>query len=298
MKVLINLLDILLRQLSYNSLTSLGRILGTIAFYILPSRRKVAIKNAQIIGIKDPYNVAKESFKNSFASFLEVFFIKKIDTSFLEKHVIINNDDVNKILNLNETFGPYFVVSAHIGSWEIVPKLFTLKFDKVVCIVGRKIKNSNIDNLIKRLRSDEKIIYLSHRNIAFEISKLVDKKIIVGTLLDHSALKKDSIYVDFFGLKTSFIAGIPILSAKKNIPVVPVFCIRVDKHTLKIICYDPIFPDKNLKPGERILNIAEKINSVYEDIIKKYPEQWYLMHKRFKRVKKDDNQEETYSIYR
>jgi KDO2-lipid IV(A) lauroyltransferase len=79
-----------------------------------------------------------------------------------------------------------------------VPKLFTLKFDKVVCIVGRKIINSNIDNLIKRLRSDEKIIYLSHRNIAFEISKLVDKKIIVGTLLDHSALKKDSIYVDFF----------------------------------------------------------------------------------------------------
>jgi len=297
MKIPILILTKIFESLSYHSLIKTGRFLGLVAYYLLSGRRKVAIKNAEIIGTATPKRVAKKSFKNSFSAFLEIFHTKKIDKNFIENNVEIDSDTDQKITEFNNKYSSYFVAGAHLGSWELVAKIFSLKYDKRVCIVGRRIKNKDIDNLIRKFRGDENITYLSHRNIAFEIAKTANQNTVIGTLLDHSALGKDAIYVDFFGYKASFIAGIPILSVKKSIPIIPIFCIRKNNEKLKFICYDPILPDKTLKPKDRILDVAKKINMVYEDIIKKYPDQWYLIHKRFKRVKKDGDDEKTYSLY-
>ncbi|MCB4205209.1 lysophospholipid acyltransferase family protein [Deferribacterales bacterium Es71-Z0220] len=297
MKILILILSNIFESLSYNSLIKTGRFLGIVAYYLLPGRRRIAVKNAEIIGAFNPKKVAKESFKNSFSAFLEIFHTKKIDKNFLEKNVEFSAETEQKLSDFNKNYGSYFVAGAHLGSWELVAKIFSLKYGKQTCIVGRRIKNKNVDDLIRKFRADENIIYLSHRNIAFEIAKIANQDTVIGTLLDHSALGKDAIYVDFFGHKTSFIAGIPILSVKKNIPIIPLFCVREKNGKLKFVSYDPILPDNTLKPKERILDVARKINMVYEDIIKKYPEQWYLIHKRFKRVKKDESDEKTYSLY-
>lgn len=297
MKIAILILTKIFESLSYNSVIKTGRFFGLMAYYLLPGRRRIAIKNAEIIGAVNPKRVAKESFKNSFSSFLEIFHIRKIDRNFIKNYVEFDSETEKKLYEFNNKYISYFVVSAHLGSWELIPKVFSLKYKKQVCIIGRRIKNKDVDDLIKKFRADDNITYLTHRNIAFEIAKIVNQNTVIGSLLDHSALGKEAIYVDFFGYKVSLIAGIPILSVKKNIPIIPMFCIRKNDGKLKFICYDPILPDKNLKPKDRILDVAKKINIVYEDIIKKYPDQWYLIHKRFKRVKENENDEETYSLY-
>lgn len=296
MKSLIKILKFIFEKLSYRQTVKFGRFLGGVFYYILNSRRRVAIKNARIIGVKNPEKTARESFKNNFVSFLEIFFIKKSDRTFIEENVIIEEVFLKKIHAVNEKYPAYFAVGGHIGSWELCPKLFSDIFHKKGAIVGRSIKNKDIDELVKDMRSSENVLYLSHRNVAFAISKLVTDGFSVGTLLDHGATHKDSVYVDFFGIKTSFIAGIPILSVKKNIPIVPIFLIR-DCEKLKFICYDEILPDLNLAVKERIKDVALKINRVYEDIITKYPEQWFLIHKRFKRMM-NKNGEISDSVYR
>lgn len=297
MKITILILTKIFQSLSYNSVIKIGRFLGFVAYYLLPGRRKIAIKNAEIIGAVNPKRVAKESFKNSFSSFLEIFHIRKIDKNFIENYVEFDSETEKKLSEFNYKYSSYFVAGAHLGSWELIPKIFSLKYKKQVCIIGRRIKNKDIDDLIKKFRADENITYLSHRNIAFEIAKIVNQNKIIGSLLDHSALGKEAIYVDFFHYKASFIAGIPILSVKKNIPIIPMFCIRKNDGKLRFICYDPILPDKTLKTKDKILDVARKINIVYEDVINKYPDQWYLIHKRFKRVKENDSDEKTYSLY-
>ena len=51
------------------------------------------------------------------------------------------------------------------------------------------------------------------------------------------------------------------------------------------------------KAKERIIKIAEDINKVYEEVFKEYPEQWYLIHRRFKRVELEDGTM-SYHIYK
>ena len=83
------------------------------------------------------------------------------------------------------------------------------------------------------------------------------------------------------------IAGIPALCARKNYPIIFFFGLY-DGFDTKVILKGPVYPDKNLKPKERIIKIAEDINKVYEEVFKEYPEQWYLIHRRFKRVELED----------
>lgn len=295
MKYLVSIAEFFFKKLSYGQIVKFGRFFGGIFYYILKSRRKVAIKNAEIIGAENIKQVVRESFKNCFVSFFEIFYIHRIEKRFIEENVNLEEDFLKKIHAVHQKYPAYFAVGGHIGSWELLPKVFSTIFNKKGAIVGRSIKNKDVDKLVKTMRSSENVIYLSHRNIALEISKFISKGFSVGTLLDHGALHRDAIYVDFFGIKTSFIAGIPLLSVKKNIPIVPIFLIR-DCGKLKFVCYDEILPDFSLNVKERIQDVALRINNVYEDIIKKYPAQWFLIHKRFKRVM-SENGEISRSIY-
>lgn len=295
MKYLVSIAEFFFKRLSHGQIVKFGRFFGGIFYYILKSRRKVAIKNAEIIGAQNIKQVVRESFKNCFVSFFEIFYIPRVDKRFIEENVDLEEDFLKKIHAVNQKYPAYFAVGGHIGSWELISTVFAIIFNKKVIIVGRSIKNKDLDNLVATMRSSESVIYLSHRDVAIEISKFINNGFSVGTLLDHGALHRDAIYVDFFGIKTSFIAGIPLLSVKKNIPIVPIFLIR-DCGRLKFICYDEILPDLSLNVKERIQNIALEINKVYEDVITRYPEQWLLIHKRFKRVMME-NGEISNSVY-
>ncbi|MGA1862392.1 lysophospholipid acyltransferase family protein [Deferribacter thermophilus] len=280
-----------LSKLKLNTLYKLADIIGLIGFYLLKGRRNVAKKNCEVIGIEANDDFLKNNFKNIFRSFIEVFYLDKIDTEFIVNNVLI--EDEKKLFQIMEKYESLLVVGAHLGSWEFGPVFVKKIFKKKIAIIGRRIKNKKIDSFVKKQRGSQGVEYFTHRDVALKVSKLLDDDYYIGSLLDHGAMDKDSIYVDFFGLKTTFIAGIPLIAIRKKIPILPLFVVRENGY-YKLIHYDLIFPEKKGDLKERLSNLAKKINLVYEDVIKKYPDQWYSIHKRFKRVKKD---EETYSIY-
>ena len=100
-------------------------------------------------------------------------------------------------------------------------------------------------------------------------------------------MPKDCVNVPFFGYKTPTIAGIPAMCARKKMKILPFFAAFTNEG-YKVMIYPPIAPDVNLDPKKRIEKLAADINKTYEDVIKKYPDQWYLIHRRFKRVEVED----------
>jgi len=263
--------------LSFTAIQKAGSITGSIMYYLLPSRRKIALRNCEVIGVENPVQTVKESFRHTFMSYFESFYAPRIDADFLEKYV-----EVEYLEGMPEDRG-YFMVSAHFGAWELSSFLMTAGLGLKGAAVARKIKNQKIDDFIVRQRKNSDVEYIHHRNATEIIKQFMDKNLSVGVLLDHSSMPKDSMVSALFGIKTTFIKGIPLLAVRKNYPVLPVFIVR-KKVGFKMIVYPVIWPDKNLKPKERAQDIADRINGVFEDIISKHPEQWYLIHKRFKRI--------------
>jgi KDO2-lipid IV(A) lauroyltransferase len=291
---MIRLLYGFLSNRKLSTLHRIGAVLGSIIYYLTPSRRKVVEKNCSAIGIEPSARHTKQIYINSFKSFMEFFYVNNINESFIANHVECENDKA--LFDILDKEDAIFAVSGHLGAWEFLTPILSRYFKVTGATVGRRIKNPAVDELVSEVRSLHNNTYIKHRNAVPHIMKALNDGISIGALLDHSATPKSAIYVDLFGHKTSFIAGIPMIAAKKNITIVPIFVVR-ENGNYQIKHYPPIMPNKKLKPKERILQIARDINKVYEDIIPKYHDQWFMLHKRFKRTE-NANGKVTNDFYR
>jgi KDO2-lipid IV(A) lauroyltransferase len=290
-KLLIKLLFSIFSGKSLFYLRRTGRIVGAAAWHLSASRRRTAIANAAATGAEDPVKTAKESFKHTFMSYMESFFIPQINKNFVQQHVRFIYKGDNKLENSQ------IIISAHFGCWELAAPVLSAITTHKIGLLAKRIKNKNFDDFIVKQRGyPEKIEYLHHRDSVDRINKMLAEKAHLAALIDHSSTIQDSIFVPFFGFKTTFNKGIPTFSVRRGLSVTPVFAKRTEKG-IDIIVYPPIEPDTSLKVKERTYDMALKINQQFEEEIRKNPEQWYLLHKRFKKIE-DENGKISGGFYR
>ena len=273
----------------------LASVVGIIAWHILPSRRNAAKVNARIIGAEDPRKTAKESFKHTFMAYFETAYIRNIDDKFVERYVTCENTHHYEELVKNKQ--QFLFISAHIGSWDLCAPVTANAVDFKAVIVGRMSNSKSVNRIIEDLRNNsDRIVYVHQYGYIDKVKEYSQKGYVAGSLMDHIGTASDSIYAPFFGLKVQTLMGMPLLSARRKIPMLPSYLIRT-KTGFKVIMSEPLWPNLDLKPKERVMDLLIRMNEEYERIIRQYPEQWYLLHRRFKRVE-EDNGKISSSLYR
>lgn len=278
-------LVILLNHTPRKVLHGMAKFMAFCLWYLSKDRRHVAVTNAKILGAKDPYKTARKSFDYTFMAYLDIFYAHRIGDDYIKNHVTIEGRQIyDKVKNEDNKF---VFVGGHFGTWSLLATIVPQALDTQVITIGRSTKNAALDKILDELRTFERVKYVTHRGAMEKLSSYINEGCIPGVYIDHTATAKDCINVDFCGYKVPVIAGIPALCARKNYPIVFFFGLYDGLNT-KVILKGPVYPDKNLKPKERIIKIAEDINKVYEEVFKQYPEQWYLIHRRFKRVELED----------
>jgi KDO2-lipid IV(A) lauroyltransferase len=91
-----------------------------------------------------------------------------------------------------------------------------------------------------------------------------------------------------------------VFCARRKIPMLPCYLLRTESG-FELHISEPIWLDKDLPPKDRIHDLLVKMNKEFERIIKAHPEQWFLMHRRFKRVKvgeRGNGKKISHSVYR
>lgn len=278
-------LVILLNHTPRKVLHGMAKFMAFCLWHLSKDRRHVAVTNAKILGAKDPYKTARKSFDYTFMAYLDIFYAHRIGDDYIKNHVTIEGRQIyDKVKNEDNKF---VFVGGHFGTWSLLATIVPQALDTQVITIGRSTKNAALDKILDELRTFDRVKYVTHRGAMEKLSSYINEGCIPGVYIDHTATAKDCINVDFCGYKVPVIAGIPALCARKNYPIVFFFGLY-DGFDTKVILKGPVYPDKNLKPKERIIKIAEDINKVYEEVFKQYPEQWYLIHRRFKRVELED----------
>ena len=275
-------------------LHGIAKFMAFCLWHISKDRRHVAITNAKILGAKDPVKTARQSFNYTFMAYIDIFYAHRVNEGYIKNHVTIEGREIyEKIKNEG---GQFVFIGGHFGTWSMLATIVPQVLDTQVITIGRSTKNKALDKILDELRTFERVKYVTHRGAMDKLSSYINEGYIPGVYIDHTATEKDCINANFCGYKVPVIAGIPALCARKNYPIVFFFGLYEGMDT-KVILKGPVYPDKSLKPKERIIKIAEDINKVYEEVFTKYPEQWYLIHRRFKRVELEDGTM-SYHIYK
>lgn len=264
----------IMQMFPFNFRYKICDVMGTLAYKFGKSRRNVSKKNLKIafpeLNNEEIEKLVLISYKNIARTFMELLWLKelKVDVEGLEY--------LEKSLEKGKGI---ILVSMHLGNWECIGSGIAAKGYNIYG-VAKKLKNKEVNDEINyiRTRTGLKIIEKG-RSSARLFVKALKEKAIIGLISDQFT---NDVEVDFFSRKTKAPAGAANFSIKFDVPVLITYSYRREDKSHVIVIEEEI---KNILTGnleDDIKNNTQRYICEMEKVIKKYPEQWFWQHKRWR----------------
>lgn len=274
-----------LHKLNLKQISFLGRTLGTLMWTFLPFRRKRAITSVEKHlnkNKKEAIYIAKKNFLHTGQAFIEIFFNLKVDYRFLNDFVEIKNEFILK--EIKRLKRPVIAATAHLGAWELLSGLMSLLFPDIPTqIVIREPNDPVISAIVKRLRGKYKHEIVPRDNSVPRIVKVLKKNGMSAFLVDHNCGWRKAVFLPFLGEVAAVNFGPALMAVRTRAIVLPVFLVRGGEKGYKLY-FLPYLDTKKCKGTlkEKVKAICEFYTNAVEEMVLKYPEQWYWIHNRWR----------------
>lgn len=253
---------------------------GTLSYWILGKRRKVALENiASALGNSLPEQrkkeIARSAFQSAALSMMELFTVEKIKKEASARFELFGNEFLEEAFSKEQ--GVVLVIS-HLGSWEYLSFLpyFT---KRPWSVVVKDIKNPYLNKAIDEMRRVMTVNPISKDSSVRTILQELKAGHGVAILVDQWA-GNEGLWVDFFDTKTSTTSIPARLSEKTGCALVSAYCLRKTPGHYEIHIEKPILHDMN-QPGWET-TVTQDLNEALERQILGHPEQWLWGHRRWK----------------
>lgn len=266
-------------------LYSFAKIIAFLAYYIAVKQRKIALESLDIafgesLSFKQRKIIALDCFKNMAKSGVELLYVLD-NPSFVKNLVDIDGRD-NLDSALKKGNG-VIAVSAHFGNFPLaLTKLRQAGYK--INVILRRMRDEKVEDFLEARRKNLGInsIYASPRQACVDDSlKALRNNEILFIQLDQN-FGTAGIFVDFFGREAATATGPIVFALRTQAEVLPVFIVRGKNDRHKIIIEPEITIEKKNTQEETLQFNIQKITSIIEHYIRKYPQEWGWIHRRWK----------------
>lgn len=174
------------------------------------------------------------------------------------------------------------LLTAHLGGWEVGSFVHSVH-GHPLRIVVRPLDNPYINALVERYRTLHGNRTFAKSEFARALLDAMHKGETVGLLMDQNMTPPQGVFVPFFGVQACTASGIARVAMKTGAAVVPAFTIW-DKVLRKYrIRFDPALTlVRTGNSGKDLIANTALFNQVLEEYVRKYPDQWLWVHRRWK----------------
>lgn len=260
----------------------IGRRLGTIAFIVNKKRRVVAYANLKAAFCKEKSpgelrRITKRVYQNMAQTFAEVLNLTKVNRKYVDRYVEVVN--MERIRNASKSGRGTILLTAHFGDWELSSLVSSVEGFPIRVLV-REQKMKRLNELLNRLRESNGCKVIRKGMQTKNILKALYDNNIVGILSDQDA-GKNGMFVDFFGRPTSCHTGPFEIAKHTDSLILPNFIVRTrgPYHKLHLEEYIDF---RDTKSPEAVRENLQRFAKLLESYIRKYPDQWLWLHKRWK----------------
>jgi len=262
---------------------TLGRALGTFVGRVVRYRRKVALDNLRrAFGAEKDEAELRRIVRGVYRHFgqmiVEFCRFPVLDGRQIERWVTLENPDV-----LEEVAQPgkgAVFISGHFGNWEMIGAALGHKGYPVRVLVANQ-KNTEVGDLMDRFRRCVGVAPIRVGLSVKEILRALERGEFVGIIADQNAGRR-GIFVDFFGRPTSTPQGPAAIALKKRVPIVLMFALREKEGRYRVIFERFPDPDRFPSGAEGVHAATQLYTKRLEHYIRRYPEQWLWLHRRWK----------------
>ena len=173
-------------------------------------------------------------------------------------------------------------LTGHLGAWELGSFSQSI-FGYPLKFVVRPIANGRVEQLISSYRQLGGNAPIHRRHAAREIIQALRRNEAVGILFDQNTTRDEGVFAEFFGIPAATTPAIATFALRTGAAVVPAFLLwdqTIRKHRLT---FDR--PLELVESGDRNSDIVEntkRFNGVLEAYVRKYPDQWLWINRRWK----------------
>ncbi|MDD5504263.1 MAG: lysophospholipid acyltransferase family protein [Candidatus Omnitrophica bacterium] len=267
--------------LPYNIAVTLGGACGRAVYMLLGRYRSLTISHLEYafgsaLTRERIRLVSKSVFVNLGMCAAEILSLPKIKHRLNRLIDIEGKEKIDRVISAGSGA---VIVSAHLGNWELIPVFFSCNGYKSN-VIARPIYYEKYNEWISSLRSGMGINVIYRTDSAKKIIRLLKRKELLGIVADQDVDSLGGVFVDFFG-KKAYTPSAPVKLAQVcRVPIIPVFIIRSGlRHTIRV--EDPIYIN-DISDPEWVVNYTKKWSDVVESYVRRYPEQWVWMHRRWK----------------
>jgi KDO2-lipid IV(A) lauroyltransferase len=173
-------------------------------------------------------------------------------------------------------------VTAHMGGWEVGSFAHAI-YGNSMKVVVRPLDNPYLDRLVNGNRTLHGNKTFGKQEFARGLISAMRAGETVGVLMDQNMTPPQGVFVDFFGVSACTASGIARVAMKTGAAVVPAFTIWDPVLRKYLVHFGPAVQLEHSGDYEQdvVANTA-KFTKVIEEFVRKYPDQWLWVHKRWK----------------
>jgi KDO2-lipid IV(A) lauroyltransferase len=197
----------------------------------------------------------------------------------IEEFVILDGQE--NFLEGQRSGNGVLYLTGHIGAWELSSFAHAL-YGYPLHYMARPLDNKRLDALVNQYRCSSGNKPIFKNESARAMLKILKHSETIGILADQNTMPEEGVFVDFFGKSACTTTGIARVALHTSAAVVPGYAYwdkTIQKYRLR---FEP--PVELVRTGDTERDVFEntqRFAKVIEEIIRKHPDQWVWVHKRW-----------------
>jgi KDO2-lipid IV(A) lauroyltransferase len=272
-------------QIPHHHVRCLGRLLGRLYFSIDIPHRRIVRRNLHFAFPEWSRAQVDDMSRKIFAN-IGITLIEILQFSSFKCDDFMDQFDVrgeHYFWQALENPRGAIMISAHLGNWEALPHVIACRSGRTVTSVARRLDSSLLNRWVLNYRTRFGNGILFKKEALSGMRKTLQSGNILGLLIDQTTKRKEGVEVLFFGRKVMATPAAALMALRCRASVLLGYCIRDAQGRLLAVAEKPLELVRTGDMRADIVTNTQMMTSAIENAIRRHCDQWFWVHKRWKR---------------
>jgi KDO2-lipid IV(A) lauroyltransferase len=281
---LLRLLVVVMGLLPRTIARDVGAGIGTFAWTMLRRLRRVGLRNLEIAFPERSSAERKAILRGVYRSLGRQIgeFCKMAGYTREQADRFIRYEGLAHYLAAVEKGRGVLVLTGHLGAWELSSFYHSLS-GYPMSLVIRRLDNPLVDSFVNAIRCRHGNRVIHKDDFARGLLTAMQRNETVGILMDTNMTPPQGIFVPFFGVEACTASGMARVALRSGAAVLPGFLVWEQTERQYVLRFGPEIDLMRTGDAEHdIVANTALFTAAIEATIRRYPEQWLWMHRRWK----------------